>query len=208
MKDDILFGPEIDLRSTEYPLILFVGRSNVGKSSIIRLISGKKVRIGKKSGTTVIPIAIFMGSYWIIDMPGIGFSAKHSRSDSFKISKTVIDFIDRHKECAIYSFIIEDISSFPQIYLKLKSKNIEPISLLLFNYLRNFSKYTSIIMNKIDKLRKKERIEQLDFVSKVFGFERWVPRSHLIIPFSAKTKEGYYELKMLIDSFVNKKRKE
>ncbi len=202
--DNILFGPNIDLNEYNLPIVLFVGRSNVGKSSIIRLLTGKRVRVGKHSGTTHIPVAIFMDNFWIVDMPGIGFSAKRSKIDSFKISESVISFIERHKNCDLMSFIIEDIS-FPKIYKKLISKGIDPISILLVNYLQPFSVSLSIILNKIDKVKRKERIDLLDDVATIFGLERWSPKSHFIIPFSAKTKDGLSELNMLIDSFINKK---
>ena len=205
MKDNILFGPHIDLNEFDLPILIFTGRSNVGKSSIIRLITGKKLRIGKKSGTTVIPIAIYMKRYWIVDLPGIGFANNRSKVESFQISKSVIDFIERHMDSDLYSFIIEDISTFPNLYNKLLKRNIKPIAILLYEYLKQFSKNTFIIMNKIDKIKRQNRVDVLDSISIIFGMARWMPKSHFIIPFSSKSKEGLFELRQCIETIKNRK---
>ncbi len=52
------------------PMIVFAGRSNVGKSSIIRALTGKKVRIGKKPGSTRWEMMIDFGPITIVDIPG------------------------------------------------------------------------------------------------------------------------------------------
>ena len=50
--------------------IIFVGRSNVGKSSLLRELFGAKVRVGKRPGVTLRPTYIQISDLLITDMPG------------------------------------------------------------------------------------------------------------------------------------------
>lgn len=56
--------------------ILFVGRSNVGKSTLIRALTGKKVPVGKLPGVTRKPLHIPYQNLQITDMPGFGYMSK------------------------------------------------------------------------------------------------------------------------------------
>ena len=56
--------------------IIFVGRSNVGKSSLLRELFGAKVRVGKRPGVTLRPAHIQISDLLITDMPGFGFIAE------------------------------------------------------------------------------------------------------------------------------------
>jgi len=53
--------------------IIFVGRSNVGKSSLLRELIGAKVRIGKRPGLTLRPAHVQISDVLVTDMPGFGF---------------------------------------------------------------------------------------------------------------------------------------
>ncbi len=56
-----------------------MGRSNVGKSSVIRQLTGKRVLVGRRPGVTRKISRYHCGKIDIVDMPGFGFMAGVSR---------------------------------------------------------------------------------------------------------------------------------
>ena len=55
---------------SDKPLVVFAGRSNVGKSSTIKALTGKKIVIGKRPGSTRWEKMFDFGSISIVDIPG------------------------------------------------------------------------------------------------------------------------------------------
>ena len=72
------------------PLIVFAGRSNVGKSSVIRLLTGRKIRVGKSPGSTRWEQWIDLDSVTIVDIPGFGYMASTSKTDIEETKTRVI----------------------------------------------------------------------------------------------------------------------
>ena len=70
---------EQDLTGNKKPLIIFAGRSNVGKSSTIRALTGVKVRVGKRPGSTRWEQMIDLDPITIVDIPGFGFMSGQSK---------------------------------------------------------------------------------------------------------------------------------
>ena len=71
--------------------IIFVGRSNVGKSSLLRELFGAKVRVGKRPGVTLRPTYIQISDLLITDMPGFGFMSgvKDRKQRAIKIKTKI-----------------------------------------------------------------------------------------------------------------------
>lgn len=70
--------------------VLFVGRSNVGKSSIIRLLTRRKVRVGRRPGITRKFDEIPFSDLTIVDMPGFGFMLGLNKKIQERIKKSIV----------------------------------------------------------------------------------------------------------------------
>src|SRR5689334_22970141 len=83
------------LPSENLPEYAFTGRSNVGKSSLINMLCGKKnlARISSTPGkTTLINHFLINDSWYLVDLPGYGF-AKTSRTERAKWKQMVSEYL-------------------------------------------------------------------------------------------------------------------
>ena len=87
---DVKKCPATDLH--EYA---FIGRSNVGKSSLINMLTGKRklaMTSATPGKTTLINHFIINDSWYIVDLPGYGFALR-SKTDRAKLTKIIEDYI-------------------------------------------------------------------------------------------------------------------
>jgi len=87
----------------------FIGRSNVGKSSLINMLTGRK-KLAKTSGTpgktTLISHFLINNSWYLVDLPGYGF-AKRSKSEREKWGKMIQQYLLKRKNL-LCTFILID----------------------------------------------------------------------------------------------------
>ena len=97
------------------PEFAFIGRSNVGKSSLINMLTGRK-NLAKISGTPgktqLINHFIINNSWYLVDLPGYGF-AKISKNTRVKWEKMIEDYLLRRTNL-ITTFILIDSRLEPQ----------------------------------------------------------------------------------------------
>lgn len=150
----------------EYPEILkniefaFVGRSNVGKSSLINSITYrlKLARTSKTPGRTqLINYFLINNEFYIVDLPGYGF-AKVPKAMKDKWSKTLENYFSSKREKLI--FVLLDIRRIP---------SDEDIQMLEF--LEHFNIEYRIIFTKMDKLSNNEKFKQLKEIKKKLVFD-------------------------------------
>lgn len=93
----------------------FIGRSNVGKSSLINMLANKKA-LAKTSATPGKTLLInhfnINDSWYIVDLPGYGF-AKRSKKVQADIEKMISSYILQREQCANV-FLLIDIRHEPQ----------------------------------------------------------------------------------------------
>lgn len=124
----------------------FIGRSNVGKSSLINMLFDNKnlAKISKKPGKTkLINHFIINDKILLADLPGYGY-AKLSKFESKKINILIHDYIENRNNL-FKVFLLIDIRHEP---IKTDLKFIE--------YLSNIRKDFHIIFTKSDKIKKSE----------------------------------------------------
>ena len=162
------------------PQIAFIGRSNVGKSSLINVITNSKAsRTSSFPGRTQeINVFLINDAFYLVDLPGYGF-ARASGLGREKIG----ELIDSYLFNSIYTQ--KKVVMIIDAGVGMTEKDI-----LMFNELRNHNKDFLIIANKIDKLKQSEYHKKMTEIKKVIG-------SFPVFPFSNKTRKG-------IDELVNK----
>ena len=174
--------------SITMPEFAFIGRSNVGKSSLINMLCGNK-SLAKISGTPGKTQAINLfeiNNQWMLaDLPGYGY-AKISKSIKDKFSFMIKSYL-KQRENLFCAFILIDVRIAPQ------DNDIEMIDWMGENEVPFY-----IVFTKIDKLKQAELEANVDvFKNKLL--ETWTE-----IPFifasSSKTHEGKEEILNFVKS--------
>ena len=97
------------------PEYAFIGRSNVGKSSLINMLTGRKklAKVSGSPGKTITINHFLVDSNWyLVDLPGYGF-AKRSKSERAKWEKMIKNYILK-RENLMTLFILADLRLEPQ----------------------------------------------------------------------------------------------
>jgi GTP-binding protein len=102
-------APDLDSCPDEsLPEFAFIGRSNVGKSSLLNLLAGENglARVSPRPGfTRLINMFIINGSWRLVDLPGYGF-AQVARKDSARFNQAVIDYLEhRANLCLVFALV-------------------------------------------------------------------------------------------------------
>jgi GTP-binding protein len=166
---------------SQVPEIAFLGRSNVGKSSLLNaLVGDKAAKVSSTPGRTraINFFALRDDSdrtrLVFADLPGYGY-AKISKS----ISATWGNFIDPYLKSR------EELS----LCVCLVDANVPPqkSDAQLFDWLRSAQRDFTVVATKVDRLSGNERTRNLAALKKAFAIEQ-------ILPVSAKTGYGVKEL--------------
>lgn len=167
--------------------IIFVGRSNVGKSSLLKELFGAKVRIGKRPGVTLRPSHIQLSDLLITDMPGFGFmSGVKDRKQDIVKDKT-IHYIENNAERIKIGILVIDTPIFSEIVARWDSREQIPIDVEMFDFLREIGIDTIVAANKMDKVKEDDYDFLLDEIVSLLGLEPpWQNWKHLIAPISSK----------------------
>jgi len=148
-------------KKTSYPQsdkeVVFVGRSNVGKSSIINSLYGKVAYVGKTPGKTRLLNFFDVDSkYTVCDAPGYGY-AKRSEKEVIQFGEMMEEYFTCRKELKLCVLIL-DIRRVP---------NQDDID--MYNYLKECNIPCLIVLNKSDKLSNNESIKQIEIIQEKLG---------------------------------------
>jgi len=147
------------------PEYAFVGRSNVGKSSLINYLTGfkKLAKTSKQPGQTkLINHFIVNDSWYLVDLPGYGY-ARISKSEKNRFLKTINEYL-RHRSELMCLFLLIDIRHNPQAidlkFMRWLGKNKIPFALCFTKtdklsvrqQEKNFNNYKDILLTEWDYL--------------------------------------------------------
>lgn len=124
------------------PEYAFIGRSNVGKSSLINMLTGRNslAKTSGKPGKTQLINHFRINSNWfLVDLPGYGY-ARVSKSTKETFQKFITDYFER-REQLVCAFVLIDI--------RLEAQKID---LEFINYLGESGVPFCIIFTKADKI--------------------------------------------------------
>ncbi|QSQ27336.1 YihA family ribosome biogenesis GTP-binding protein [Pyxidicoccus parkwayensis] len=166
--------------------VAFVGRSNVGKSSMINALTGRKklVRVSNTPGRTR-TLNFFdvdlerKGVHHqvrLCDLPGYGF-AKASKADKAQWETMITTYLEkRHRLEAVVSIIDAEVGPTPD-------------DLATLDYLQAHNRRILVVATKVDRLSKAQRKPRMVALSKAMDLPL-----ELILPFSATEKLGVDEV--------------
>jgi len=178
---------------------VLVGRSNVGKSSVIRQLTGKRVQVGKRPGVTRRPIRYRCGKLEVVDMPGFGYMAGMSRARQEEIKTGIVRYLERNRQKILLALEVLDARAFGEIVERWERRGQVPVDIEMFQFLRELGLRPIVVVNKIDLIYPDERDEVLDNVCEKLSMPQpWRQWDDVVVPISARTGEGVPELKRLV----------
>ena len=173
------------------PEYAFIGRSNVGKSSLINMLTNNK-KLAKTSATPgktlLINHFIINNEWYLVDLPGYGF-AKRSKKEVAKLEQMISGYI-LQREQLVNVFLLVDIRLEPQ-----------KIDLEFIQWLGDSSVPFAIVFTKADKLSASKATQQVEAYKKVL-LETWEKLPPIFVT-SAEKRQGRDEVLDYIDQ-INK----
>jgi len=173
------------------PEYAFIGRSNVGKSSLINMLCNNK-SLAKTSSTPgktqLINHFIINDTWYLVDLPGYGY-AKTSKEKRVKFSKMITDYINKRENMMCLFVLIDSRHEAQQIDLE------------FMEMLGNKGIPFAIIFTKSDKTGKEKLNSQIESYKQRL-LEDWEELPPVFIT-SAEKKEGKDEIIEFIEE-VNK----
>ncbi len=142
------------------PSLLIIGNSNVGKSSVTKLLLPNprkfKGKTGKRPGSTLLIKAIKIPQmpYDILDLPGFGYMKSPSRRREEHIKKQLVVHIEKHHNKYFFGLVIVSILRIEDELKKyhFQSQITIPLTFELIKFLKEFDIPLLVILNKIDKI--------------------------------------------------------
>ena len=174
--------------SGNLPEYAFIGRSNVGKSSLINMLTNKKglaMTSSMPGKTQLINHFLINDAWYLVDLPGYGY-ARVTPAEKEKWGKMIENYLHpSHNLKAV--FLLIDIRHDPsandrQMYEWILHNGYEPI----------------IIATKLDKLKRSQVQKNLKAIRE--GLQ--LKKGTTVIPYSAETKQGRDEIWELIESLT------
>ena len=171
------------------PEIVFVGRSNVGKSSLINSLTNRK-SLARTSGTpgktqTINFFRVEFSTkhqplttnrFYLVDLPGYGY-AKTSKTNRKLWAKFIDEYLSSRRDikfvCQLVDMRHEPQESDLKSFASLVEKNLPVL----------------IVATKSDKIGKTVRQKHLDAIQKILGVD-----AESILPYSSTKNEGRSEL--------------
>lgn len=158
------------------PSVVFAGKSNVGKSSVINRILNRKnfARVGASPGKTIHVNYFFIDEkIYFVDLPGYGY-AKVSQAERERWGKLMEDF-----------FAAEGLIDLGVMIVDARHKPTAD-DVTMAEWFKSSGCTMVVVANKLDKLKKSEIEPNLKLIRETLA----LPETVLLIPFSAEKGQG------------------
>jgi GTP-binding protein len=154
--------------------IAFIGRSNVGKSSVINSLTNQKglaITSSSPGRTRQINLFLINKAYYLLDLPGYGYAkASHEvRDQLFKLIDWYL-FKSPYKQKKVVLIIDGNVGP-----------TVDDLEML--HTLEHYKKEVVIVANKIDKIKKSKYAAHIQEIQDLVG-------EHVIIPYSSHDRIG------------------
>ncbi len=168
--------------------IVLIGRSNVGKSTLFRQLTGRKVDVGRRPGMTRKPFKVKIGNAVYVDMPGYGFMKFLSREEQEMTKDFIVEYFEQNKENILLAIQVIDAASFLDIADRWEQRGEVPLEIELHDFLKDLGLDVVVAANKMDRILNRD--EALDAIVERLGmlppWRQWIDK---IAPISAKKGE-------------------
>lgn len=178
---------EKDILNDDLKEFAFVGRSNVGKSSLINALTGVK-NLAKTSSTPgltkMINYFLINNSFKFVDLPGYGYAKtgqKHIANWAGLMEKYLLN-----STLLVTVFILVDSRHEPS-----------ELDKMMIEFLNHYQIPYMLIATKVDKLAKSKIPQSLSKIAKTLGVRR-----ELILPFSSETLFGKEQILEYIEGVI------
>ena len=174
------------------PEFAFIGRSNVGKSSLINMLTNRKgvAKVSNTPGKTQLINYFLINDLWyLVDLPGYGY-AKLSKTKRKEFQSMIEDYLIK-KETIVCTFILIDCRH-----------DLQSLDLEFINWCGISRLPICLVFTKMDKLRPNERNKNVSRLKESL-LEHWeeLPTTFLT---SADTFEGRDDILKYIHKLVKK----
>ena len=172
------------------PEIAFAGRSNVGKSSLLNLLTNRRslAKVSSSPGKTrTINFFLINGEFRIVDLPGYGY-AKVSKAESESWGRMMEDYLENRPNLLKV--------------VQLVDSRHEPSAqdVQMYEYLRYHGLSGIVAATKCDKLSKNELSRNLSLIKKTLS----LGEDDIIIAVSALKRTGTEELLACLDGLLER----
>lgn len=178
---------EKDILNDDLKEFAFVGRSNVGKSSLINALTGVK-NLAKTSSTPgltkMINYFLINSSFKFVDLPGYGYAKtgqKHIANWAGLMEKYLLN-----STLLVTVFVLIDSRHEPS-----------ELDKMMIEFLNHYQIPYMLIATKVDKLAKSKIPQSLSKIAKILGVRR-----ELILPFSSETLFGKEQILEYIEGVI------
>ena len=168
-------SPNQFIRSST-PSVVFAGKSNVGKSSVINRMLNRKnfARVGASPGKTIhVNYFLIDGRVYFVDLPGYGY-AKVSQAERDRWGKLMEQF-----------FAAEGLIDLGVMIVDARHKPTAD-DVTMAEWFKNSGCRLVVVANKLDKLKKSEIEPNMALIRQTLD----LPENVLLIPFSAEKGQG------------------
>lgn len=173
------------------PEVAFVGKSNVGKSSLINCMLNRKslARTSQNPGKTrTINFYDVEGQIYLVDLPGYGY-ARASKSEIEKWGKMIENYLLKREELKGIIMLV-DIRHEPGANDR-----------MMYEWLKHYGYNIIMVATKSDKLKRSQLQKHTAMLRKAFDLQK----EDILIPFSSENKSGREELWSIIDGITEQK---
>ncbi len=186
--------------------IVFVGRPNAGKSSLISKLTHAKPTIGKKPGSTRKIIEYQLAKkFKVVDVPGWGKIVSRSRDYEDRIKDEIVSFFEENRFRIPVCVLVIDAKSLVDVSERLTKKGIIPIDQELYNFVKSMKITPIVAINKIDKISESEVTTAIDYFKELINFETLSEEcQEAFVAVSAKRDTNLNSLRDLIRKHLRK----
>lgn len=181
------YGLISQLPESTVPEICFAGKSNVGKSSLINKLLGRKAlaRVSGKPGKTVTVNFYKLDNIRIVDLPGYGYAK--------------VDFREKERWAELMEGYFRTGRNIPMVFQLIDMRHkIGEFDLSMLEFLNYGNIPYTVLLTKCDKLNKTEFAERLN--SARDELKKIIPYGTNILPVSVLNNTGIDELRNIIET--------
>ena len=175
--------------AADKPEIAFAGRSNVGKSSLLNLLTGRKslARVSGSPGKTrTINFYLINDEFRIVDLPGYGY-ARVSKSESRSWGEMMESYLEKRPNLVKVIQLVD-------IRHKPSAQDVQ-----MYDYLKYYELDGVVVATKADKISNNEKQKNLKVIRETLGMSK----DDIIVPVSALKRTGQDKLLDVMEELLS-----